>query len=127
MVVDKIERGRTLSLKQIRYLDLLFPENETILEEADLAAAAGVKIATVRKWHRDPNFKYQVEIRISEHSESRMPRVWESILHRAEQGDVKAATLIFKLRGELVEKKELATKLPPATMNFVIKEKLDEK
>lgn len=102
----------TLTDKQASLAALLADPREDRSDMA-LAAVLAVSPSTIARWRRLPAVVERARELVRAQTDERMPKVWEGILARAEEGDVAAARLLFQVRGEMKDKKDEAITPPP--------------
>ncbi|HEY85649.1 MAG TPA: hypothetical protein G4N96_11135 [Chloroflexi bacterium] len=77
-----------------------------------LAAEIGVRIETITRWKRKPEFMDAVLARSRELLKSDLPEIYRSLADEAKAGSHKHQKLAFELSGEYVERKEVEVSVP---------------
>ena len=88
-----------------RYQEILadYTDKRTIDKVAE---EIGVSRVTLWEWRQQPGFWDEVERIRKDGTDQEMTRVWSALLGECKRGNVGAMQLLFKLRGELVDKSE---------------------
>lgn len=106
--------------KQRRLMEILADPNEKHTQE-DIAAELRVTRRTLWNWRHLEGFEEEVGKLVRDHMNLSIPRIHGALQRKAERGDVPAATLIFKLRGELIDRQQVEVHEPPKTVAFTSK------
>ena len=79
---------------------------------AFLADELSLKEVTVKQWKSDPRLMEQVRKEIRNRTDDHLSQVWNALVDKAKEGDVKAMSLLFKMRGDL-DANEGVQAMPP--------------
>jgi len=86
---------------QHSYIEILADPTERRTQE-EVAKEFDVTRTALYKWRKLEGFWEEVERLVRDRTQQRMPRVWNALLDKCEEGNVPAMKLLFQLRGELI-------------------------
>lgn len=111
-----------LTLRQLQYIELVCDSPE-ILADEEVLRLLNIRKNTLARWKNSQFIREEINKRLRNRTEERMPKVWAGLLERAEAGDVKAIKLLFQVRGELNDKSREENSPPPPKVELIIKNK----
>lgn len=88
-------------------LEMLCLPNRGGMEYRDIAKAVGVNLKTLYRWRQFPEFVEAISSMAIMNLHADLPEVFGAMLKKAKAGEVRSVTLMFKLLGILVDKKEV--------------------
>ncbi len=91
---------KKFSARQLRLIELLADLDDTRSKD-EKSVAAGYAAKHIYRLQKDPHFAGAVYQRMKSHLRINLLRVYQSLLERAANGDIKAAELILKSAGEI--------------------------
>lgn len=68
---------------------------------------AGVPRRNYYRWIKNEEFIKYVNYLVEKYTDSRMCRVWNAVLRKAEDGDIQAAKLLFELKQQYSQKLDI--------------------
>lgn len=96
-------KNKSLTVRQMEYVELICESPES-LTDSEIMNTLRIRKKILTRWKNSEVIREEINRRIRNRTEERMPKVWASLLERAESGDVQAMKLLFQVRGKLWKK-----------------------
>ena len=113
-------KKKQLTVRQLEYITLVCESPQSLSDE-EVTRLLRVRKATLARWKSSAFIREEINRRIRDRTEERMPQVWTTLLDKAESGDVAAMKLLFQVRGELLDQSNEAKNAPPPEVKLIVK------